>query len=91
MACGEMIVSTTLAQKKQSCQYIEPSLHVSGVYPRLVHQSFSVMSVPSIATDIAIGGMSTMPTSNARLPMMQMLAPPSIRLVARQQIRTVKN
>ncbi len=89
MACGEMIVLTTLVQKKQSCQYIEPSLHVSGVYPCLVQQSFSVMSVLLIATDIAIGGMSTMPTSDARSPVMQMLAPPSIRLVARQRIRTV--
>ncbi len=89
MACGEMIVLTTLAQKKQSCQYIEPYLHVSGVYPRLVQQSFSVMSVPSIATDIAIGGMSTMPTSNVRSPVTQMLALPSIGLVARRQIRTV--
>ena len=72
-----MIVSTMLAQKKVTCQWMDPSDIDSGRNPRFVQQSSMEVLLSLRATVIGSGGISTTPTKILRLPVAQMLAPPS--------------
>jgi hypothetical protein len=72
-----MIVSTMLAQKKVTCQWMDPSNIDSDRNPHFIQQLSMEVSLSLRATVIESGGISTMPTKILRLPVAQMLAPPS--------------
>ncbi len=55
------------------------SLRVRGIRPRLVQQLSMDIDPDVVATEIGMGGMETMSTRSPRIPVMQILAPPSMR------------
>jgi hypothetical protein len=79
IAWGEMIVSAALAQKKHTCQWIDPSKIVSGRDPRFLQQSLMEDSLSLMATVMGSGGISTTPTKMLISPVTHIFAPPSMR------------
>jgi hypothetical protein len=55
------------------------SLRVRGIRPRLVQQSSMDIDADVVATEIGMGGVETTSTRSPRIPVMQILAPPSMR------------
>lgn len=58
---------------------MDPSLSVRGIRPRLVQQSSIDIDPDVVATEIGMGGIETMLIRRPRIPVMHILAPPSIK------------
>ncbi len=79
IAWGEMIVSAALAQKKHTCQWIDPFKIVSGRNPCFVQQSLMEGLLSLMATVMGSGGISTTLTKMLILPVTHIFTPPSMR------------
>jgi hypothetical protein len=67
IAWEDMIVSAILAQKKEICQWIDPSKIIIGRNPRFVQQSSMEILLSIMATVMGSGGILTTPTKNAEV------------------------